>query len=278
VIKFQDKPPIPMVWPAVAPEVYQQIDRIWQRMFEVVGISQLSAQSQKPAGLNSGKALQTYADIESERFQVSFRLYQDMFLRLARLTIAVAREVSDENPDFMVKSITRKTMKAVRWADADMDDNDYALKEYATSAFALTPEARMQQIQDSLNSGSPLITPQEGRRLLNDPDLDAFDALADASYNLVMDQVSDILEEGKFSAPVPQMNLDEAIKLGQFSWLEAYRQECPQERLDMLQDWISKAISLQPPPPAPPAPPGAPPPGGPANTTMAPAAPQGIAA
>lgn len=254
-------PPTAVTPPAVAPEVYQHLDRIWQRMFEVPGISQLSAQSQKPAGLNSGKALQTYADIESERFQVSYHLYQTLFLRLARQTIALARELADENPNFMVKCLTRKTMKAIKWADADLDDNDFAMKEYATSAFALTPEARMQQIQDSLNSGSPLISPREGRRLLKDPDIDAFDDLKDASYNLVMDQISDILEEGEFSPPVPQMDLNEAIELGQFSWLEALRQGCPQDRLDMLEDWIQQAIDLQPPPPAPPAPPPGAPPG-----------------
>jgi len=279
LLKFTDQPPIPLLWPAVAPDVYQQMDRIWQRMFEVPGISQLSAQSQKPAGLNSGKALQTYADIESERFQVSYHLYQSLFLRLARQSIALAREIGDENPNWMVKCITRKTMKAVKWADADMDDNDFAMKEYATSAFALTPEARMQQIQDSLNSGSPLITPAEGRRLLNDPDLDAFDALADASYNLVMDQISDILEEGKLNPPVPMMNLDEAIKLGQFSWLEALRQGAPQDRLDMLEDWIQQAIELQPPPPPPPMPMMPPPGAPPGPPPMAPPAlPQGKAA
>lgn len=250
---------VPITPPAVAPEVYAHMDRIWGKMFEVVGISQLSAQSIKPAGLNSGKAIQTYIDVESERFQVSFRLYQNFFLRLARQTIAMARELADENAQFMVKCLTRKTMKAIKWADADLDDDDFAMKEYATSAFALSPEARMQQVQDALNSGSPLITPKEGRRLLNDPDLDAFDAVADASYNLVMDQIEDILEHGKFSPPVDKMNLDEALQLGQFHSLEAIRQEAPQEHIDMLDDWIQQVMDMMPPPPQPAAPPGAPP-------------------
>jgi hypothetical protein len=161
------------------------------------------------------------------------------------------------------------------------------MKEYATSAFALTPEARMQQIQDSLNSGSPLISPQEGRRLLNDPDLDAFDALKDASYNLIMDQISGILEEGKFSPPVPKMNLndgdDSALTLGQFHWLEALRDGCPQDRLDMLDDWIAQVNDLIPPPPAPSAPPPGMPPGPmsatpPPGPPMAPPAPMQQAA
>lgn len=265
-IGYSGTAPMPVTPPAVAQEVYLHLDRLWQRAFEVPGISQLSAQSQKPAGLNSGKALQTYADIESERFQVAFHLYQTLFLRMARQTIALARELSDENPSFMVKVIRRKTMKTVRWADANLNDDDFAMKEYATSAFALTPEARMQQVQDSLNSGSPLITPKEARRLLNDPDLDAFDARADASYNLVMDQIEDILEHGKYSPPVDKMDLQEALKEAQFAWLDAYRSECPQERLDMLDTWIQQVIDLTPPLPPPPMPmpmPGMPPGPGP---------------
>jgi hypothetical protein len=268
VLKFTEKPPIPMVWPAVAPEVYQQMDRIWQRMFEVPGISQLQSQGKAPEGINSDRQLQTTLDVTSRRFQVSFRLYQNFHLRRARQRIALAREIAEENPNYAVKSITRKTMKVVKWADANMDDQDFAMKEYATSAFALTPEAKMQQIQDSLNSGSPLISPQEGRRLLNDPDLDSFDALKDASYNLIMDQISDILNDGTFNPPVPQMNLnqgpDSALTLAQFHLLEALRYpDVPKERIAMLEDWIQQVMDLIPPPPAPPGPPpGAPPPGG----------------
>lgn len=249
------QPPIAVTPPAVAPEVYQHMDRLWQKAFEVPGISQLTAQSQKPAGLNSGKAMETYADIESERFQVAFHQYQHLYLRLARQTIALCREIADENPGFSVKSVGRKTMQVVKWADAAMDDDDFAMKEYATSAFASTPEARMQQIQDSLNSGSPLISPAEGRRLLNDPDLDAFDSLADASYDLAMDMISDILTKGVYLPPEDQMDLAEAKRLGQLSWLKATRQKAPQDRLDMLDDWVQQCIAKMPAPaPAPVAP------------------------
>jgi hypothetical protein len=258
------QPPVPITPPAVAPEGYEQLDRLWQRAFEVPGISQLSAQSQKPAGLNSGKALQTYADIESRRFQVSQHQYFHMFLRLARQTIHVARQIGERNPEFAVKSVSRKTMTVVRWADAHMDENDYALKEFATSAFATTPEARMQQIQDSLNSGSPLITPQEGRRLLKDPDIEEFDSLQDASYELVRDIITDILAGRPATPPLPQMNLQEALKVGNFAWLRAFRMKAPKDRLDALLQWVQQVqdmlASMQQPPPGPPpgamAPPG----------------------
>lgn len=270
-IKYTGTAPIPITPPAVAPEVYQHIDRIWAKMFEIPGSSQQGASGRPPPGINSDKQLQSTLDIETERLQVPYKLHQNFYLRLARQTIALARKMADENPNFMVKCVRGKVMKAVKWADADLDDDCFAMKEYATSAFALDPVAKMQQVQDSLNSGSPLVTPREGRRLLNDPDLDAFDALNDASYNLVMDQITDILEDGDYRPPVDKMDLNEALKLGQFSWLEAYRDGCPQERLDMLDDWIQQVSDLMPPPPppanaplpgtppmAPPAPPQAP--------------------
>ena len=263
------KPPIPMVWPAVAPEVYQQIDRIWGKMAETIGQSQAQAQGDAPPGINSDRQLQTTMVITSRRKQVSFKLYQNFFLRLARQTLAMAAEVAAVNPGFMVKSVTRNTMRAIRYLDAHLDADDFTIQSYATSAFANRPEAKMQEIQDSLNSGSPLISPTEGRRLLNDPDLDAFDALKDASYNLIMDCISDILEKGEYQSPVAEMNLDQGgdsgLTLAQFSKLEAIRDGLLKEKRDgdipsgiervaMLDDWIAQVNDLLPPPP-PPAPP-----------------------
>ena len=260
-IKYTGTAPIPITPPAVAPEVYQQLDRLYGKAFEIPGANQQSASGKPPPGINSDKQLQSTLDVEIKRLNVPLRLYRHFYLRLARQTISAAREAAEENPDFMVKCARGKMMKTIRWADAELPDPCFAMKEYATSAFALDPVAKMQQVQDSLNSGSPLVTPKEGRRLLNDPDLDAFDALNDASYNLVMDQIADILEDGEYRPPVDKMDLEEALKLGQFSWLEAYRDDCPQEHLDMLDEWIQQVSDLMPPPPPPAnaAPPGMPP-------------------
>ena len=67
IIKYVGKPHICHPW-ARTPELFLHLDRLYTRSFEVIGVSQLSAQSTKPSGLNSGKALRTYNDLESERF------------------------------------------------------------------------------------------------------------------------------------------------------------------------------------------------------------------
>ena len=52
----------------VHPEMFSQIDRLFEKAFEIAGISQMSATSQKPAGVSAAVALQTLQDIETQRF------------------------------------------------------------------------------------------------------------------------------------------------------------------------------------------------------------------
>ena len=53
----------------ISQDLFMHLDRLYNRSFEIAGISQLSAQSSKPSGLDSGRALREFSDIESERFQ-----------------------------------------------------------------------------------------------------------------------------------------------------------------------------------------------------------------
>jgi hypothetical protein len=54
IIKYKGTIPQQRADAIMAPEMYTWLNSLYQRAFEITGISQLSAQSQKPAGLNSG--------------------------------------------------------------------------------------------------------------------------------------------------------------------------------------------------------------------------------
>ena len=82
--------------PAVPAEVYANVQTLKQLGYEQTGISQLSAASQKPAGLNSGRALEEYHDIETDRFQTVGQQYERYFLELANLCVLEARELQEE--------------------------------------------------------------------------------------------------------------------------------------------------------------------------------------
>ena len=250
--------------PPVAEQNIEYLNQLWGRCFETIGISQQAAQSQKPAGIESGKAMLVYADIQSQRFRPSYELFQHFFLGLGRAIVATGGEMDE---DFYVKAAGKETMQSVRWADAGgLDESEFVLQLYPTNALVDDPAARLQQIQDLMTAG--LLDADSGRRLLEMPDLKQFDDYENASYNIVMKILGELLSGGKFVPPNPFMDLAQSVKLMGRGLLKGQLDGVPEERLEDVQTWIAQAqwlISQAAPPPPPPMPPGAPsPPGLPA--------------
>ena len=116
------------------------------------------------------------------------------------------------------------------------------------------------------------VTPEEGRRLLDFPDLEASTNLAVAQLDDIDKTIDNMLEHGKGSQPEPFQNLQLGLKRMGLAYLRARVEGYPEDRLDLLRGWMSNAQALlakadaanAPPPPAgppgaPPGPPGSPP-------------------
>jgi hypothetical protein len=279
IIRWSGTPPQLVTGTAVNPEIYQHLWALYEKAFEICGISQLAAQAQKPAGLNSGKALRVFANIESERFSVAEHEYQHWFLGIARQMIDLAKEISDRNPKFSVRATSRNVMREIRWRDVHLREDEYVLKLYPTNAFADEPAARMQQVQEAANVG--WIDASHAKRLLDFPDLEAARSFEDASYDLTMSLIEE-MKEGRYIGPEPFMNLAESVKVVQLAYLKLKRDGLPEDRLELLRRWMSEGDRMEkeaaarasladtsgyrgpPPPPAPGGPPMAPPPAVPA--------------
>lgn len=238
----------------VSPEIYRHLSQLYEWAYEIVGISQLSAQSQKPAGLDSGIALRTFADIQTERFVVVSRDYEDFFLETAKQMIELAREMSEENPEYAVRVESGKWVEKIRWSDVNLKTEEYVMKSYPVNALSDDPASKMQQVQDMMSAG--LIAPDEGLRLLDFPDIQSQFQDMFATHELMMNWIEDMIDEGEYNPPEPLMDLDLSIRLTQGAYVYYRRLKVPQDNLDLLQRFISDAMALQAPPPAPPAPPG----------------------
>jgi hypothetical protein len=86
-----------------------------------------------------------------------------------------------------------------------------------------------------------------------------------ASRKLVEKKIGEMLREGKTWSPTPLLNLQEAMAIARDECNEAERREVPDDRLQLVRDFIDECVKLKP-PPMPPPPgagaglPGAPPP------------------
>lgn len=268
------KPPTFLTPIAVGPEIYQYKEQLKQSAYQFAGISELSAQSKKPEGLESAVALREFNDIETSRFAIQSQRYESWFLEVARQLVAVYKDIADEGGKPVALWKARKRFETIDWKNVDLEETVYSMTIEASSILSRTPAGRLQAVIEMSQAG--LIDQDEARRLMNHPDLERSMSLFNAALDDAEAVIEDLLE-GKFKAPEPFENLALCVHRVQLAYLQAKRDGAPEEILAGFRDWVDLALQeLQgsqsggagapPPPGAPIAPPdngmvGAPPPG-----------------
>ena len=214
-------------------------------------MSQLSAASQKPAGLNSGKALREYNDIESDRFNTIGKAYEKLFLDLARIAIDKAKEIYAREGGYEVKVPGKKFIESIDWKQIDLDEDDYVMQMFPVSSLPNTPEGRLQTVQEYMQAG--IISPRSGRRLLDFPDLDQIEDLANSQEDYLHEILEKIVDDGIFTPPDPFDDLKLAQELSLEYYTRAKLQGVEEEKLELLRRFNDQVLVLiqkaMPPPP-----------------------------
>lgn len=247
IIRYRGTPPTFHAPQTVANDVYGHLDRLWGRGFELVGVPQMNAAGQKPAGIDSGKGLLVYAEVTSTRFKPCYAEYQDWYMRVAQQIIHLAAEIADDYPDFSVKA-PGKMADVVKWADVHMREEEYVLQMYPTNKLADDPAARLSQVQSMINSGM-IADMRTGRRLLDMPDMEAYASNEDASYDNVQESMTRILEKAEDFPPESYMGLaglQEALHIAQTTYMRARMQTMPdkEKKMEMLRQYMDKCVPL----------------------------------
>ncbi len=226
-------------------EVFNHINFLIKSAYEEAGISQLSATSRKPAGIDSGKALREYNDIETERFAIVAQTYEATFLDTAFQYVDLAREAHEAGVDLAVTSESKKFIEKINWSEIDIEHDQYIMQMFPTSMLPHTPAGRMQYVQELVNEG---FVPREyALKLLDFPDLESYTSLANAPLDDLLNTMDELLK-GQYSPPEPYQDLQNGIKLFQAAYLKARRDKVPEARLELIRKWITNASALLAPP------------------------------
>jgi hypothetical protein len=242
VIEYAGTPPQFFVPKTVSGEIFSHLDRLFNRAYEIAGVSQLAAGAKKPAGLESGVALREFQDIESERFLMVAKAYEQLFLDAAAQMVDIAREVSAKGESFEVISHGDDDIEKIKWSDINLEHDEYVMKVYPTSLLPTTPAAKLQKVIEMLQAG--MLTQQEARALLDYPDLEAVNSMATASQEIFTMMIERILEKGIYQPPEPYMNLSMGIAMMQSAYLRAKINQVPETRLDLFRRFIEDSIGL----------------------------------
>lgn len=228
-------------------EVYNHLMRMISLGYQFEGVSELSVASKKPAGLDSGRALREFNDIESERFIIRGQDYEGWFLDLGALTVMTARDLhEEEGVDIEVTATDRRFrsrfLDRLKWSQVSLEDDKFELKIFASASLPQTPAGKQAAIEGLI--GARMLTPEEGMELLDLPDLDAVMARKLAPYELVIEQIETIIEDGEIIPPEPYQDLKLAKSVAQHAYLRAKLDRVPPERLSLIQQFIAGCEDL----------------------------------
>lgn len=265
---YSGQPPKFDTPPAASPDIYQFIQWCIDWCYKQVGLSQLSAQSEKPAGLNSGVAMRTYQDVETQRFAVVGQRWERWYLQVARVMLDMAEDLYKTNKGKLSVTVPgRGFIEKIDWKDAILSRDQYDVQVWATSILPETPEGKLQAIEEYIQSGMMPRDLAIGQ--LNNPILNDWVAQETAAREHIEMCLSNIEEGKKYIAPDAIGNVDLAVQLSQAAVLNAENDNLEPEKIDTMVRWMTRALELQAakraamqPPPGPPGPGGAPPGGG----------------
>lgn len=286
VIETSDEPPVLHVPQPISPDLWKSEETLRSQIYTQSGVSQSAVNNQKPAGIDSGKALRVYADMQDERYANAYISKEKAVVDLANLYCKRAQAMleSDDKAELKVKISKSSLLTTVTWKDTDLDS--FKVEVEAASALSKTLAGKFQDIEDMMALGL-IKSDDQKRRLLQMPDLEADNDLSLAPYNLILKTLQDrILKRGEAVSPEPYWDLGTCSQLGVQVLCYAQLKGYPESRLQLLRNWVSEcAARLSPPePPAPEAPPvgppgvappGVAPPGGPSAPPELPPAPAG---
>lgn len=244
IVTYRGTKPSYEVAPVVPQEMYAQLQRLIDYAYQQSGVSSLAAQGAKPSGLNSGEAIRNYDDIQSDRFANLQKKYAEFYRELSHKILDKATEIAERDGSYQTIFPDKDGSKEINLPDVKkLTDNPFVIQCYDSSSLPRDPSGRLQKITEMMQAG--LISPDEGRRLLDFPDIEQVDKLEAAAEERILKQLDDIVESGSYTPPDPYTNVQLALKLV-VQYINLYTAcKLEESKAQMLRDWHTSLLMLQ---------------------------------
>lgn len=253
-IKFYaGQPPIFMVPQAMSAEVYQHLENLWRKAFEISGVSQLSAGGKKPSGIDAAVALREMQDIESERFSLQQQRWEDYYMDATDISLDLLDDIYESGKDPAVWLKNSDKGFKMKWSDVRLPKDSYVVRPFPTALLPSTPAGKLQKVQEMLQAG--FWDREEAMELLDFPDTKSVVSLKVAQRRDLKRMIEQIIDDGEYQPPEPFINLEMAKPLAQSYYLMSRSEGMPEARLELLRrfmDDVQAMIDAAMPPPAPP--------------------------
>lgn len=242
LVTYSGTKPSYEVAPCNAPELYAERDRLIEYGFRQEGISNMQATGSKPQGLDSGEAIRSFDDINSDRFAEVSRKYERIFIDLAYHIVDVAMDIVEDTGKYQTIYPNKDGTKEINLPQMSFLKNPFIIKCFTESSLPRTPAGRIATVTEQVQAG--MLSIKEGRRLLKFPDLEANEKLDNASEERIFQVLDKIVENGEYTTPDPFMDLESAKTLT-VQYINLYlAANIEEEKADLLRTFFSQVQAL----------------------------------
>ncbi len=266
---------------AFSPEVYQQLERHYERGFALYGVNAQVAAGTKETGTTSAVAIRESLDVQTARFAVLSQRWEQLHMDIARIAIDVARDIYRTSGAMRVSAPGTALLESIDWTDVDLEEDEFVIQVYPTSLLPTTPQGRIDRVNELVTSG--IWSPKRGEAALDDLDIESATSAERASEKNIERMCEAMLMDGEYEGPDVTNNLDACLRIGAQYLDEARNGDAPEKHIDLIYRFLDDVAAIQeslkapaaPAPAAAPGAPGAPPPGAapPAEAASPPAGP-----
>jgi hypothetical protein len=261
IIKYSGAVPPTVYTPqAMHPTVFQHLQFLYTTAYEIIGVSQLSAQSQKPAGIDSAVGMRTYLNVETERFGQFVKASEALSANNARKTAKVLGRIKPGKVTTPPRG--KQSIEVVSWTSPDLDT--VAVQVYPTSKLPDTPSGKREYALEMAQYG--LAKPDEILEMLEWGDTEAWAKRRLASRKNVEKDIAKIRRGVKVTRDAIGDHAT-ALQMMSDAYEEAKHDGLPPARLAIMRNYVmacTRFLAKKPPmTPGPMGPAGGPPPGQP---------------
>jgi len=247
IVGVHGRPPVFQTPQAVGQEIYKWLDQLESGGFEDEGISQMSANNQLPPGIESAPAQREYTFKEGQRFApVSQRWEAAVGRETATKALALYKahyKNTEVSPS--VKWSSKKLVMQIPWDEVELETEQYEIRVEASSLSDLSPSGRLQAAIELSQTG--WIPPEEGRRLIEHPDIER----TDKKYNAALEYaewISCELMNLRYNPPCEYGDLQAQLDTVKADYLNAEMGGAPEKVLKLQRRFMRECDAMMHPP------------------------------
>lgn len=212
-----------------------------------IGFNEWQVSATKPPGIEAGVALRELREQGTRRARIKVQGFEQFILDVARLVVQELRAGAESGEIKALRATVQRgaltTLQMVDWSKVGLAEDEYNLTITPASSLPDTTAGRIATVTDWYKAG--LITQMEFKALLDMPDLERFKSLDLAAYEVILDAIDVMIEDGEFVSPEPTDDLELLVSLATLSISKFRLRKAPEDRLELLRRYVDDAEYLQ---------------------------------